>query len=96
MTDATLEKKLSEAFLKVLTEWLTPDERREVDRLNRTSEYIGCCATHDYCDANMAMFEAFTKTLGREPNLGPDDEGGRDVGVMNRAWLAAKRKGFSS
>lgn len=50
-----------------------------------------CCASHDYCDANMPMAEAFEDVLGYEPDGG--DEG--DCALWNDAWDLSKRVGFN-
>lgn len=49
------------------------------------------CATHDYCDANEIMQEAFLKCVGCMPDL--EDDG--DVALWNGAWDAAVKNGFS-
>lgn len=52
-------------FDAVLREWLTPAEYRAVLCMNRTAAYAdGVCASHDYCDANMAMAEALGEFAG--------------------------------
>lgn len=51
----TITQKLAEQFRTTIQEWLTEEELAEVDRKNATPQYEGCCATHDYCDANEAM-----------------------------------------
>ena len=81
---------LSRAFIAVINEWLTPKEIRLVVRRNRINADPLSCATHDFCDANMAMFEAYVKTFGREPELQSD----ADMALMNRAWDLAKDAQF--
>ena len=78
---------LAKQFTKVLNEWLTPEQLAEVRRLNATPEYARCCATHNYCDANQAMLDAFAETFGR-------DYQSDDVDVINEAWDRAKAKEF--
>jgi hypothetical protein len=56
-------EEAAQRFDAVLREWLTPVEYTSMLMLNRTPAYAGnVCASHDYCDANMAMAEA----LGEE------------------------------
>ena len=87
--------KLAEAFRDGIREFLTPDELREVDAANRERN-DETCATHDFCDANEVMLEAFEVAFGREMRLGEDVEGSDvDLDLANAAWMLAKRNGFS-
>lgn len=52
-------------FSYILREWLTPEEIVEANLRNKTYGE-GVCASHDFCDANMAMHEAWTN-LGIDP-----------------------------
>lgn len=90
MTD---HKALARAFSEVLREWLSPDEIAEAVRRNATPEYRGCCATQDFCDANMAMDAAFHRLTGREPDVAGEREGD-DVDAWNAAWDLARAAGF--
>lgn len=85
---------VAEAFVHVLRQWLTADEFAEMKRLNATDpDYSsGACASHNYCDANMAMDAAFKQVLGREPNVvgeGPDVEA--DCKLWHDAWNLARK-----
>lgn len=54
----------------------------EVVRLNRTPEYsTGCCASHNFCDANMVMSDVL-KTIG------VDEESDAGNSLWNRSWEA--------
>lgn len=93
---ATLENNTIDAaatrFREVIVDWLGHETCGEVDTRNK-SYPESVCATHDFCDANMAMFEALTD-LGHEVF---NDEGlSEDVtDLWNAAWTRAKEKGFS-
>lgn len=50
------------------------------------------CATHDFCDANMLMDEAFTELFGHSM---ADELNDRVFAVVNAAWAKAKASGFS-
>lgn len=64
----TTPDALADAFADVLRRWLSPAEFAEMQRRNATPEYGGpVCASHDFCDANEAMAEAFKALTGREP-----------------------------
>lgn len=82
--------QLAEEFAKVLHEWLTPEQMQEVIRRNNTEEYKGCCATHDFCDANMAMDEAFKRVYKKEVSIQSEVHLNR----MNSAWDKAKENDF--
>lgn len=81
--------RIARAFTDLLRAWLTPEEFETMRQLNSLSSYTGCCASHDYCDANMAMLEAFQEVMLREYRF--DDE---DHRAMNRAWEAAHDLGL--
>jgi hypothetical protein len=82
---------LARQFADVLQEWLTPAEFEEMQRRNKMRMHENACASHDFCDANMAMEDAFRRTFGREPNLQDDT----DIDVWNNAWDAAKKNWLS-
>ena len=48
------------------------------------------CYTHDYCDSNMVMDEAFTNVVGREIDLQSDE----DRKLWGPAWTMAKANRF--
>lgn len=87
---------LAREFAKVLTTYLGADTMRDVARNERDNHIPGCCHSHDHCDANMAMDEAFTKVIGRGP-LGEDDEmemSEMDCNLWNEAWDLARKNLF--
>ena len=85
---------VAEAFAEVMRQWLSKDEFAEMKHKNETDpNYRGCvCASHDYCDANMAMMEAFDHVMGH--NMIPE-EGGEisesDCAIWSDAWDLARR-----
>lgn len=50
----------------------------------------GCCASHNYCDANMSMLAGFQAVVGRDPVLGDGPGSEEDMELMNAAWDFAK------
>lgn len=72
---------LGATFRSIIRQWLTQEQRLQVDAANDTKT-DNSCATHNYCDSNMAMLEAFVAVHGREPVLQSD----ADIGLMNEAW----------
>lgn len=78
---------LAAEFAKRLREEMTPKEFEEMRRLNAEETDPSVCHSHDFLDANMTMHEAMWNVLGREPDLGDDDD---DTALWNDAWdLAA-------
>ncbi len=53
-------EQLGDKFSAILKRWLKPWEMREVAKRNREETSEGVCHSHDFCDANMAMDEAWT------------------------------------
>lgn len=78
-------------FAKVIREWLTLDQMEEVIALNGTSRYDKACATHNFCDANVAMEEAMI-TCGHRMDEDPDTGGWG--AIWNAGWDIAKRMNF--
>jgi hypothetical protein len=78
-------------FSRILNEWLSPEIIAEINRRNASPEYKGrgCCATHDFCDPNQAMLDAF-EFFGIEfdPRLPEDHE------FCSTTWEIAQRAGF--
>jgi len=89
-----IAKNIATAFTRILNEWLTPEQIIEVNRKNSTPEYNNCCATHDYCDSNVAMLEAFKEVMGREHAFADEETLEADTDITNAAWQIAKNKKF--
>lgn len=87
---------LAKKFSTILREWLTEEEMSAVIERNRADGYpTNICHSHDFCDANMAMDEAFTKVMGREYDFG--NENGTedaDLDLINAMWMQAKLADF--
>lgn len=85
-------KNLAIEFSKVLNQWLTSEQLAEINRLNKTPEYQdGSCATHNYCDANQAMIDAFATLYNRQPDVQCD----RDNSLIDGAWSLARYHNFN-
>ncbi len=84
-------EKMAEAFRRGIRGALTSSELRLVDGMNEGTD-DRTCATHNFCDANVYMAEAFEATVGREPDT--SEQG--DVAMWNSAWDMALRAGFAS
>lgn len=89
------ETRIARAFAQRLRAALTPDQWEATRGRNATPEYAGAsgpCASHDYCDANDYMAEAFAEIMGRD--ILPDNGEGMtdsDCALWNQAWQIAKR-----
>lgn len=88
--------KLATAFVKTLREWLTGQEFEKIRIENARFRQRGdqhICASHDTCDANMAMLEAFRSIFGREPYTADDVDAGKcsdtDVEAETALWSSA-------
>ncbi|MEE8489378.1 MAG: hypothetical protein V3S43_03525 [Acidimicrobiia bacterium] len=81
-----LGEEVGKRFAEIVRRDLA-DDLEEIVRRNLTDEYENCCATHDFCDANMLMDEAFKDIMGRE--LRVDD----DVDLFISSWAWAKARG---
>lgn len=77
-------------FSKILHEWLNQDTIDQINSLNEAQEDKDICHSHDFCDANMAMNEAFQKVYGRGLNLGAEEE----LSITSKSWKLAKENEF--
>jgi hypothetical protein len=87
---------LARAFADEVKESFSTAEFREMLDKNKSSHADkGICASHDYCDANMLMLDAWLKTFGREPALlhGCDHDD-HDARLWGDAWAIAKAADF--
>lgn len=82
------EAKLATAFVGILKTHLSPEDWTEMKQRNAAETSKSVCHSHDFCDANMAMLEAFVNVLGREAET--DNES--DVLLWNAAWELASKE----
>jgi hypothetical protein len=90
VTGVSIVPRITDEYVAILKSWLTDAELIEVNRRNALNEYDGCCATHDFCDSNEAMNEAFKIVVGRDI----DCDSGSDCTLCNDAWDLAKARKF--
>lgn len=83
-------KKLALEFTRILNDWLTPEEIAEINRRDATPEYKDCCATHDFCDPNEAILQAYKTVYGVEPSAINQ----KQLNTMSNAWKEAKNYEF--
>jgi hypothetical protein len=78
--------RLALSFADALRDEIGDDDYAEVCARNATEEYARFCASHDFCDANMVMFDAFNTEIGWDMDLDNDE----DTAVWNEAWELAR------
>lgn len=94
--------QLAVNFCMVLEEWLSKKEIAEIVKRNNKDEDKGICHSHDFCDANQAMIDAFEKLFKREPAIyfyeseEEEKQIAEDTHLMDLAWSLAKKHNFSS
>jgi hypothetical protein len=83
---------LARRFAHELRQTLTADQMAMVLKRNADpAQHSGLvCASHDFCDANVCMIDAFELTVGREPDASSDE----DTDLINAAWSAARNAQF--
>ncbi len=78
--------------MDVVREWTTPRELELIRAKNHEYGESGCCATHDFFDASIAMELAWRRTFGRAVDM--DSE--LDVATWNAAWTMARRNDLTA
>lgn len=87
---AVLAKEFSGLVRRDLADELPAIVKRN-ERYDRTYSENPPCATHDFCDANMVMLEAWTTVTGLERPPESEDE----MATWSAAWEAARAAKFS-
>lgn len=91
----TLQEKigLAQLFSLKLHKAITAEEMRTVlARNNAQADMVNdpVCHSHDFCDANMVMFEAWQEMFGGDPDTMDD----ADLAIWSEAWTIAKAANF--
>ena len=84
-------KALAREFSKLLVRDLGKRTVRKIDSLNKAQVDPAICHSHDFCDANMVMWEA-QENLGLNLDIGGDKQD--DVQLWGDAWSYAVKNGF--
>lgn len=88
-------ESLARAFAERLVFGLGDDTLREIAIKERDHHIDGCCHSHDYCDANVIMAEAFKAVIGRETDDNDEGEMSQmDIDLWNEAWDLARKNLF--
>lgn len=91
---------IAKEFCAVLRQWLTPEQLAEAVARNAAETDPGICHSHDFCDANCAMHEAFVR-CGLDPHSTgvPDTDHPLQSAecdeLWDEAWTLAKARGFA-
>lgn len=83
-------QNLSIQFSLLLQEQLGERDIDATIARNKKQSDKNICHSHDFCDANEVMNEAFQKVFGREL----DSDSDFDASVWNNAWKQAKENNF--
>lgn len=86
--DAAL--RVAAKFRTVLHEWLGDDGMARIRRENVANVGSNVCASHNQCDANMAMDEAFRRVFGAGPLDGMEHMSDAACDLWGAAWDIAK------
>jgi hypothetical protein len=84
---------LATIFGGKVQERLTREQFREAVERNKAQAEGWAnpvCHTHDFCDANVLMLEAWAEMFGGEPDPASDE----DAELINDAWFIAKAAEF--
>jgi len=90
--------ELAKCFSVVLRQWLADSDISRINAANAASGYdASVCASHDYCDANMAMLEAVSNATGVSvDDIDVDVSDVQFCELLSKAWSIAKRTGFDA
>lgn len=91
---------IADKFSELLLAEIGADNLRLVNKRNTTQEYAGACASHDFCDANIVMDEAFRTVKGITIDENSDEyfevmQEDANMVLWEKAWNKAKEKGFN-
>lgn len=87
-----VNKALAIEFCKLLRSAIGNIQMQHVIARNEEETDPHACHSHDFCDANEVMAQAWKNTFGKEFDLDSEDQTQQDI--WNDAWTAAKKAGF--
>jgi hypothetical protein len=82
--------KLAERFATDLGECLEPEDLEELESLNSRDRNSPTCPSHNFCDANEIMEEAWAGCFG----ISFEQDDPEQVGVWHAAWQRARDADF--
>lgn len=86
-----LIETLAREFSEALKAYLTEAQMQAVVERNRAETAPGACHSHDFCDANMFLYDVFLRH-----GMDPAAEGGMDLygSLWDQTWNLAKGQDF--
>lgn len=78
-------------FARLLHEEVNPEDMEACVNYANANPHSEMCATHDYCDSNQVMLDAFKAVMGREMGIFCPE----DTKLSCFAWDLARRLGYS-
>lgn len=85
---------LAVQFDAIIRLWLTPSQYRKLCAGTDTESPV--CLSHDWCDANQAMLDAFEIVHGRDPFDSDDGLSEADACAMADARQQAKQHWYAN
>jgi hypothetical protein len=98
-TENSVNDKLAFEFCRILNEWLTPEQIAKVNELNEVDGMSSdVCHSHDFCDPNQAMIDAWQIVMERPFPLGdePEWETQFDMTLIGNTWEYCKQIHFDN
>lgn len=93
MTEQEQAEAIARGFAANLKACLSADEFAEMRARNASPAYAdGSCASHDFCDANMPMADAFRSVMGRDILRDDAPPSDADCALWGKAWAIARRE----
>jgi hypothetical protein len=90
MTTTTQTEQLARQFSAGLLAEIGADNLAQVIEINANSDNPSECATHDYCDANQTMIDAFENLFNKPLDILDYDQSF----LIDAAWTLAKTMRF--
>jgi len=84
-----LEVKIAKEFSKLLTKFLSKKNMIHIIELNKVEKHMGVCHSHDFCDSNMFMDQAFQNIHFCQTSFVD-----RDNEIWSNAWEIARNNHF--
>lgn len=81
---------IARQFCTNIQEALTRDQFWQMIERNKCESDNRICHSHDFCDANVLLAEAFAKVMKREL----DTQSDADLRLWSEAWAIAKEADF--
>lgn len=85
------QKELAAAFLIEMRKALPKKTLKEIDKRNKGEQNQLLCHSHDFCDPNQVMIDAWESLSSTAFSL----RNTKHLVVVNRAWDLTKSEGFS-